>query len=78
LPFNKTITQLKQNLNKINIINQKNTTFNILPPLHFILTHQTPHTLPIQPHNPLLILKHNYLHTLTNQPKLHSHLSNLR
>ena len=59
-------------------MNEKNTTLNIVPPLHFMVTDETGHTVAIEPHNGLLIVKDNYVHTLTNAPKLDWHLSNLR
>ena len=51
---------------------------NIVPPLHFMVTDETGHTVAIEPHNGLLIVKDNYVHTLTNEPKLDWHLSNLK
>ena len=48
---------------------------NIVPPLHFMVTDETGHTVAIEPHNGLLIVKDNYVHTLTNAPKLDWHLS---
>lgn len=78
LGFNKSISEIKQKVKKINIMNEKNTTLNIVPPLHFMVTDETGHTVAIEPHNGLLIVKDNYVHTLTNEPKLDWHLSNLR
>ncbi|MDU1498540.1 MAG: linear amide C-N hydrolase [Staphylococcus epidermidis] len=66
LGFNKSISELKQKVKKINIMNEKNTTLNIVPPLHFMVTDETGHTVAIEPHNGLLIVKDNYVHTLTN------------
>ena len=45
-------------------MNEKNTTLNIVPPLHFMVTDETGHTVAIEPHNGLLIVKDNYVHTL--------------
>ena len=36
--------------------------------LHFMVTDETGHTVAIEPHNGLLIVKDNYVHTLTNEP----------
>ncbi|RQX44328.1 choloylglycine hydrolase family protein [Staphylococcus capitis] len=78
LGFVKSIEELKQKVKNINIINEKNTTLNIIPPLHFIITDASGHTVAVEPHNGLLIVKDNHVKVLTNAPKLEWHIQNLR
>lgn len=56
----------------------KNPTLNIVPPLHFIITDASGHTVAVEPHNGLLIVKDNHVKVLTNAPKLEWHIQNLR
>ena len=53
LGFVKSIEELKQKVKNINIMNEKNTTLNIVPPLHFIITDASGHTVAVEPHNGL-------------------------
>lgn len=78
LGFVKSIEELKQKVKNINIMNEKNTTLNIVPPLHFIITDASGHTVAVEPHNGLLIVKDNHVKVLTNAPKLEWHIQNLR
>lgn len=78
LGFIKNVDELKQKVKTINIMNEKNTTLNVVPPLHFIITDNSGHTVAIEPHNGLLIVKDNHVKVLTNAPKLEWHVENLR
>lgn len=78
LGFVKNIDILKQKVKKINIMNEKNTALNITPPLHFIITDDSGHTVAVEPHNGLLIVKDNHVKVLTNTPRLEWHIQNLR
>lgn len=46
--------------------------------LHFIITDREGHTVSVEPHNGLLIVKDNHVKVLTNAPKLEWHVENLR
>lgn len=78
LGFIKNVDELKQKVKTINIMNEKNTTLNVVPPLHFIITDNSGHTVAVEPHNGLLIVKDNHVKVLTNAPKLEWHVENLR
>lgn len=78
LGFIKSVDELKQKVKTINIMNEKNTTLNVVPPLHFIITDNSGHTVAVEPHNGLLIVKDNHVKVLTNAPKLEWHVENLR
>ena len=78
LGFTKSIQDLKHKVKKVNIMNEKNETLNIVPPLHFIITDREGHTVSVEPHNGLLIVKDNHVKVLTNAPKLEWHVENLR
>ena len=58
-------------------MNEKNT-FKRRSPLHFIITDNSGHTVAVEPHNGLLIVKDNHVKVLTNAPKLEWHVENLR
>lgn len=78
LGFIKNVDELKQKVKTINIMNEKNTTLNVVPPLHFIITDNSGHTVAVEPHNGILIVKDNHVKVLTNAPKLEWHVENLR
>ena len=78
LGFTKNIQDLKQKVKKVNIMHEKNETLNIVPPLHFIITDREGHTVSVEPHNGLLIVKDNHINVLTNSPNLEWHIQNLR
>ena len=78
LGFIKNVDELKQKVKTINIMNEKNTTFKRRSPLHFIITDNSGHTVAVEPHNGLLIVKDNHVKVLTNAPKLEWHVENLR
>ena len=78
LGFIKNIDELKQKVKNVNIMNEKNTTLNIVPPLHFMITDESGRTVAVEPHNGLLIVKDNHIKVLSNAPKLEWHIENLR
>ena len=78
LGFVKNIADLKQKAAHINILNEKNTTLNIVPPLQFMITDKTGHTATVEPRNGRVIIKDNHVNVLTNAPSVEWHIENLR
>lgn len=78
LGSNRSLTDLKRNLHKVNIVAVENKALNNIPPLHFIITDQSGATASVEPKDGLLTMKDNPVHVLTNNPKLEWHLENLR
>jgi choloylglycine hydrolase len=74
---NKTIDEVRQNLDKVHIIESDKGVMGQNQPLHFILTDATGKTFVIEPHGQGLVLEEDPVNVMTNTPDLDWHLINL-
>lgn len=78
LAYVKDIADLKYKVKRLNIVNVKNPTLNVVPPLHFLITDAHGNTVTVEPHDGLLVVKDNHVNVLTNMPNLEWQIENLR
>ncbi|MHD0398557.1 choloylglycine hydrolase family protein [Staphylococcus simulans] len=75
---NASISQLKETLDNVRLIDEQNPVLGQTPAFHFIVTDQTGQSIVLVPKEGKLILKHNPVQVLTNHPDLEWHYQNLR
>ncbi len=74
----KSIEDLSDKLDSINLVDTKVPLLGIVTPLHWIMTDNTGKCVVIEPHGSPLEIITNPVKVLTNTPKLEWHISNLR
>ncbi|MHC5230128.1 choloylglycine hydrolase family protein [Enterococcus sp. LJL99] len=73
----KSISDLKQTLSKVNLLEVPAPLVNTITPLHWILTDTTGNCMVIEPTGKMLHLKDNPVGVMTNTPLLEWHIENL-
>lgn len=78
LGTNASISQLKETIDNVRLIDEQNPVLGKTPAFHFIVTDQTGQSIVLVPKGGKLILKDNPVQVLTNHPDLEWHYQNLR
>ncbi|AVO03025.1 choloylglycine hydrolase [Staphylococcus simulans] len=78
LGTNASISQLKETIGSVRLIDEQNPVLGKTPAFHFIVTDQTGQSIVLVPNGGKLILKDNPVQVLTNHPDLEWHYQNLQ
>lgn len=73
-----TLDDVKAAVPQLNIINSPTETFEIVPPLHWIVTDKTGQTIVIEPMKDGIVIHDNPLGVMSNSPDFNWHLTNIR